>query len=58
VRENIAKGEIAPVMAWLKTNVWENASKYPTEELLKKVTGQGFTCAPFISHVRDRYLRD
>ncbi len=58
VRQNIANGEIAPVMTWLKKNVWENASKYPTEELLKKVTGQSFSVDPFIAHLKDRYLRD
>jgi carboxypeptidase Taq len=58
VRGGIGKGDVAPVMDWLKRNVWEQGSLLSTEDLLVKVTGAPLTVEPFVGHLKRRYLAD
>jgi carboxypeptidase Taq len=56
VRSQISNGDTERLNQWLKTNIWHQGSRFETEELLARATGQGLTVTPFIEHLRRRYL--
>ncbi|MDH5750008.1 MAG: carboxypeptidase M32, partial [Rhodospirillales bacterium] len=52
----IARGDFAPLMAWLRTNVHEKASSKTGREILIEATGQPLNAQVFEGHLRARYL--
>lgn len=56
INEGIAKGEFAPLMGWLKTNIHENGCLYSTDELMEKATGSALDVEVYKEHLKTRYL--
>jgi carboxypeptidase Taq len=54
----ISKGDFAPLVAWLRTNVHSKASLLPTRELIREATGRPLDPALFEGHLKARYLGD
>jgi carboxypeptidase Taq len=54
--EGIARGEFAPLVAWLRASVHEKGSLLGTDELLVEVTGRPLDAGVFQAHLRARYL--
>ncbi len=52
----IGKGDFAPLLAWLKTNVHGWGSRLSTQELLMRATGAPLSLAAFKRHIKARYL--
>jgi carboxypeptidase Taq len=52
----IAKGDFAPLTAWLKRNVHAKASSLPTRALIEEATGGPLDPEVFKAHLRERYL--
>lgn len=52
----IAKGDLGPLMAWLRDNVHARASSLSTPELLRAVTGRPLEAKVFERHLTQRYL--
>lgn len=52
----IAAGDLAPVFGWLKTNIWEQASRWTTDELALRASGETLNPAHFKAHLESRYL--
>ena len=52
----IARGELAPVFAWLRENVWLQASRWDTDELARRASGEVLNPAHFRAHLEARYL--
>jgi len=52
----IARGELAPVFAWLRENVWQQASRWDTDELARRASGEVLNPAYFRAHLEARYL--
>ncbi len=52
----IAAGDLAPVFAWLDEQIWSQASRWPTPELVERATGAPLTATHFERHLRSRYL--
>jgi carboxypeptidase Taq len=52
----IARGEFAPLVAWLRANVHGLASSLSTRALLERATGQPLSVEPFKAHLKARYL--
>ncbi len=52
----IARGELAPVFDWLRQNIWLQASRYETDELALRATGQALNPAHLKAHLEARYL--
>jgi carboxypeptidase Taq len=52
----IARGQLSGVFDWLKANVWENASRYETDELTRRASGNPLDPAHFKTHLETRYL--
>ena len=52
----IAVGDFAPVFGWLKANVWSQASRWETPELVRRASGEALNPAHFRAHLEARYL--
>lgn len=52
----IAAGDLAPIFAWLDKNVWSQASRWETPELIERATGAPLSASHFEKHLRTRYL--
>jgi carboxypeptidase Taq len=52
----IASGDLSPVMKWLDTNIWSQASRWSTDILVTRATGEPLNAAHFRRHLEARYL--
>jgi carboxypeptidase Taq len=52
----IAAGDLAPVFDWLRQNIWSQASRWPTDELARRASGEPLNAAHFKAHLESRYL--
>ncbi|UUX51957.1 carboxypeptidase M32 [Nisaea acidiphila] len=52
----IAEGDFAPLLGWLRANVHEKASSRLTDEILTEATGAELGADAFLAHLRTRYL--
>ncbi len=51
----LAAGQFAPMVTWLRENVHQHGSRYSNDELLEKATGEALNPAHFEAHLRARY---
>ena len=52
----IARGDFAPLMAWLRPNVHERGSSMTTQEIVTAATGGPLDVGVFKTHLQRRYL--
>ncbi|WMT85721.1 carboxypeptidase M32 [Pelagibacterium sp. 26DY04] len=55
VLDQIAAGDFSGVNAWRAENIWQQASRYSTPDLLKRATGETLNPDIFIAHLKKRY---
>jgi carboxypeptidase Taq len=55
VDEDIAKGKFEAVNDWRRRNIWSQASRYSTPELLERATGEKLNAVHFTNHLKQRY---
>ena len=53
----IAKGDFAPLLAWLRENVHGKGSLLSNDDLIRHATGKTLDAAVFKQHLRARYLQ-
>jgi len=53
---HVAAGDLSPVFDWLQHNIWRQASRWPTDELVQHATGEKLNPAHFRTHLERRYL--
>jgi carboxypeptidase Taq len=56
VLPGLARGDFAPLMAWLRRNVHAQGSRLSTDALLVEATGRPLDATAFKRHLRRRYL--
>jgi carboxypeptidase Taq len=54
--QRIAAGDLAPVFDWLRDNIWTQASRWTTDELALRASGEALNPAHFKAHLEARYL--
>ena len=54
--QKIAAGDLSPIMDWLDANVWSQASRWDTAELMTRATGETLQVSHFRKHLESRYL--
>lgn len=54
----IGAGDLAPVFDWLRTNIWSQGSRWTTDELAIRASGEPLNPAHFKAHLQARYLAD
>lgn len=52
----IARGDLAPVFDWLRANIWSQACRWETPELVRRASGEALNPAHFRAHLETRYL--
>jgi carboxypeptidase Taq len=52
----IANGDLSPVMDWLDANIWSQASRWSTDALVTRATGEPLNASHFRKHLEARYL--
>ncbi len=52
----IAAGDLAPVFDWLKANIWSQASRWETPELVQRASGEPLNPQHLRAHLERRYL--
>jgi carboxypeptidase Taq len=52
----IRAGELAPIFDWLRENIWLQASRWTTDELSVRASGEALNPAHFKAHLEARYL--
>ena len=56
LRPAIARGDFAPLLAWLRINVHEQGSRPLWSEIVVDATGRELSVEPYLEHLRRRYL--
>ena len=54
--DQIAQGDLQPVFAWLNEHIWQHGSRWETNELVQKASGEALNPAHFKAHLMGRYL--
>jgi carboxypeptidase Taq len=54
--ERLGRGELAPVFDWLHAHIWSQASRWSTDELAHRASGEALNPAYFKAHLEARYL--
>ena len=52
----VAAGELSPVFDWLQQHIWQQASRWPTNDLVQHATGEKLNPQHFRLHLERRYL--
>jgi carboxypeptidase Taq len=52
----IARGELSAVFDWLRDHIWIQASRWTTDELALRASGEALNPAHFRAHLQARYL--
>lgn len=55
VEAQIARGEFAELLAWLREHVHRHGAKFDAGELLQRVTGSRLTPEPFLRYLRRKF---
>lgn len=55
ITDEIADGNFAPLLAWLRENIHQHGRKFDTQELTKRVTGETITSRPYIDYLKDKF---
>ncbi|MNE51525.1 putative metalloprotease YpwA [compost metagenome] len=53
---DIAEGNLNPLFHWLKQNIWHHGSRFSTDALITKATGEALNPRYFRQHLENRYL--
>jgi len=51
----LARGEFAPLLAWLRTNVHQYGRKFKPQELVERVTGSRIDPEPYLQYLETKY---
>jgi len=52
---DVARGEFAPLLEWLRTHVHRHGRKFTADELLQQITGGGLDAGPWLAYVRQKF---
>ncbi len=53
---HISAGDLAPVFGWLERHIWQQASRWTTDELAQRASGEVLNPAFYRAHLEARYL--
>ncbi len=55
IPDEIAKGEFATVLNWMREHVHQYGSKFEPQEIMLKATGSKITPEPYVKYLTDKY---
>lgn len=53
----VERGEFAPIISWLRENIWQYGRSVTTMELLNKFSNQGLDAQPLLDYLDDKFGR-
>ena len=53
--EQIARGEFAPLLDWLRQHVYRHGRKFTPGELLEQITGDGLSARAWIDYIQAKF---
>ena len=53
--EQVARGELAPLREWMRSNIHTHGRKFTPAELVKRITGAEMSAAPFLDYLTEKY---
>jgi carboxypeptidase Taq len=56
VDAQINAGDLSGVLGWLSDNIWQQGSRWPTDALAQRASGETLNPAHFRAHLEQRYL--
>ncbi len=56
IEGQIERGELRPLLDWLRQNVHTHGMRWRTNELAKRVTGSELSHLPLVDYLKERYL--
>ena len=56
IEASIRQGNLTPIFDWLKTNIWSQASRYLTDDLITRATGESLSGKHLQYHLQQRYI--
>lgn len=56
IADDIRRGDFAPLVLWLKTNIHAHGSYYAADEMLEKSTGRAIDVENYKQYLRGKYL--
>lgn len=51
----IEQAEFAPLLEWVRTNIHRHGSKFPPQELVRRITGTQIDPAPYLRYLNQKY---
>jgi len=51
----IARGQFATLLNWLRENIYVHGSKYTAPELIERVTGGPLRIDPYMAYLHEKY---
>ncbi|MSP91224.1 MAG: carboxypeptidase M32 [Myxococcales bacterium] len=57
IPDGLATGDVGPLVGWLRTHVHRPGSRWETDELVRRATGEALEPAHFIDYLRAKYTR-
>ncbi|MBC8171288.1 MAG: carboxypeptidase M32, partial [Anaerolineae bacterium] len=55
IPEQVAQGEFAPLLTWLRANIYRHGSKFTADELVQQVTGSPMSIEPYLAYLQQKY---
>jgi carboxypeptidase Taq len=55
ITADMAQGDPASLVAWMRENVHQHGRKYTPDELIHRATGQPLSHAPFVRYINDKF---
>jgi carboxypeptidase Taq len=55
VEEQFARGEFSPLREWLREHIYRHGSRYPPQELLRRLTGSDLDPEPYLEYLRSKF---
>lgn len=55
--QQVERGEFSALLNWLRENVHQHGMRYRSSELIKRISGQELSAAPFIDYLRSKFLQ-
>lgn len=55
LEDQIAAGNMAPLLEWLRYHIHQHGQKYTSEELCQRITGEGLNLKYFMEYAREKY---
>jgi len=55
IPNEIASGNFAPVLAWMRENVHRYSSRYDPQDLVQKITGSRINPEPYMRYLEQKY---